>query len=331
MAAFEKRGQYWRAKIRRKGFPDQSRSFDTRAEAEMWARAIESEMDRGLYVDRTEAEKNLLSDLIDRYLREVTPGKRGAGPEESRLRALQRRPIAQIKMAALSSSHIASYRDERLKQVAAGTINKELNHLAHVIETGRREWGIQLPENPVRMVRRPSPPKARDRRFRQGEEERLRQAMQDARNPFLVPVVDLAIETGMRQGELVGLLWQHIDLKHRVAHLPLTKNGEARSVPLSSKARAVLAALKPADVDAPTGPVFAGLTGEAVKRAFMRTCDRAGLDDFHFHDLRHEATSRLFEKGLNPMEVASITGHKTLQMLKRYTHLNARDLAAKLG
>ncbi len=130
---------------------------------------------------------------------------------------------------------------------------------------------------------------------------------------------------------MVGLLWQHIDLKHRVAHLPLTKNGEARSVPLSSKARAVLAALKPPDVDAPTGPVFAGLTGEAVKRAFIRACDRAGLDDFHFHDLRHEATSRLFEKGLNPMEVASITGHKTLQMLKRYTHLNARDLAAKLG
>ncbi len=331
MAAFEKRGQYWRAKIRRRGFPDQSRSFDTRVEAEMWARAIESEMDRGLYVDRTEAEKNLLADLIDRYLREVTPGKRGASPERSRLLALQKRPIAQIKMAALSSAHIASYRDDRLKQVSAGTVNKELNHLAHVIETGRREWSIQLPENPVRMVRRPSPPRARDRRFRQGEEERLRLAMQDARNPFLVPVVDLAIETGMRQGEVVGLLWQHIDLKHRVAHLPLTKNGEARSVPLSSKATAVLAVLKPADVDAPKGPVFVGLTSEAIKRAFIRACDRAGLGDFHFHDLRHEATSRLFEKGLNPMEVASITGHKTLQMLKRYTHLNARDLATKLG
>ncbi|MFZ5521629.1 MAG: hypothetical protein ACOZD0_10550 [Pseudomonadota bacterium] len=103
-------------------------------------------------------------------------------------------------MAALSSTHIASYRDECLKQVSPGTVNKELNHLAHVIETGRRECGIQLPENPVRMVRRPSPPKARDRRFRQGEEARLRQAMQDARNPFLVPMVDLAIETGMRQG-----------------------------------------------------------------------------------------------------------------------------------
>ena len=96
MAALEKRGQYWRAKIRRKGFPDQSRSVDTRVEAEMWARAIESEMDRGLYVDRTEAERKLLAGLIDRYLREVTPSKRGAGPERSRLLALQKRPIAQI-------------------------------------------------------------------------------------------------------------------------------------------------------------------------------------------------------------------------------------------
>ena len=174
-----------------------------------------------------------------------------------------------------------------------------------------------LPENPVRVVRRPLPPKSTDRRFRQGEEDRLRQAMQGARNPFLVPVVDLDIESGMRQGEVVGLLWQHINLKHRVTQLSPTKSGEARSVPLSSKARAVLAALKPADVDAPTGPVFAGLTGEAVKRAFICPCDRAGPVDFYINDLGHEAASRLFEKGLNPMEVASIPGHKTLQMLKR--------------
>lgn len=330
MAAFEKRGQYWRVKIRRKGYPEQTRSFDLKSQAEAWARSIENEMDKGTFVDRTETEKNTLADLIDRYLKEVTPLKRGKDPETSRLKALSQRPLAALKMSALSSKHIAQYRDERLKEVSAGTINKELNHLAHVIETGRREWGIQLPENPVRMVRRPAEPKARDRRFREGEEAQLRLACEDARNPFLLPVIELAIETGMRQGEIVGLLWQHVDLAGRVAHLPLTKNGEARSVPLSRKAGAVLAALRPSE-ETKSGPVFPGLTTEAIKRAFMRACDRAGLVDFHFHDLRHEATSRLFEKGLNPMEVASITGHKTLQMLKRYTHLNAGDLAAKLG
>jgi len=177
MATFEKRGQYWRAKIRRKGYPEQTQSFDLKSKAEAWARSIENEMDKGTFVDRTETEKNTLGDLIDRYLKEVTPLKRGKGPEASRLQALRQRPLAALKMSALSSKHIAQYRDERLKEVSAGTINKELNHLAHVIETGRREWSIQLPENPVRMVRRPAAPKARDRRFREGEEAQLRLAL----------------------------------------------------------------------------------------------------------------------------------------------------------
>ncbi len=171
MAAFEKRGQHWRAEIRRKGYSEQTRSFDLKSQAEAWARSIENEMDKGTFVDRTETEKNTLGDLIDRYLKEVTPLKRGKETEASRLQALRQRPLAALKMSALSSKHIAQYRDERLRGgVAAGTINKELNHLAHVIETGRREWGIQLPENPVRMVRRPAAPKARDRRFGKGEE-----------------------------------------------------------------------------------------------------------------------------------------------------------------
>lgn len=216
-----------------------------------------------------------------------------------------------------------------MKQVSAATINKELNHLAHVIETARREWGVQLPENPVRMVRRPSAPTPRSRRLQNDEERRLLAECKGARNGALAPVVTLAIETAMRQGELVGLHWHHINLKKRIAHLPLTKNGEPRTVPLSKKAASTLRTL--ADKSGKTSAVFKGLTAEAVKRAFIRACKRAEIKDFHFHDLRHEATSRLFEKGLNPIEVASITGHKTLQMLKRYTHLRAVDLVRRLG
>jgi len=327
MACFEKRGKYWRAKIRRKGYPDQSRSFDTRAQAEIWVRDVEGEMDRGVFLDRNEAERNTLAEVIERYLVEVTPGKRGAGPESCRLRALQRRPIAKFKMSALTSSLIARYRDERLAQVSAGTVNKELNHLSHVIETARREWGIQLPNNPVQLVRRPACPKGRDRRFVDGECERLLAACAESRNRHLLPVVQLAIETAMRQGELVNLVWKHVDFVRRTAHLPETKNGEARTVPLSTKAVAVIAGL-PRSL---SGEIFPGLTTESIKRAFIRACDRAGIENFHFHDLRHEATSRLFELGLNPIEVASITGHKTLQMLRRYTHLRAGDLAQKLG
>lgn len=168
-------------------------------------------------------------------------------------------------------------------------------------------------------MRRPQGAKPRDRRLVGDEAQRLLAACTDARNPFLLPIVKLAIETAMRQGEIVSLDWKHVDLKKCVAYLPETKNGEPRGVPLSTTAVATIRALPRST----TGKLFPGVTTEAVKRAFMRACERAEIENFHFHDLRHEATSRPFEKCLNPLEVASITGHKTLQMLRRYTHLRA--------
>ena len=131
----------------------------------------------------------------------------------------------------------------------------------------------------------------------------------------------------MRQGEIVHLRWEHIDLTRRTAHLPDTKNGEPRTVPLSRAAIETLRAL-PRSLH---GDVFPGLTTEAIKRSFSRATRRAQIVDFRFHDLRHEATTRLFERGLNIMEVSSVTGHKDLRMLRRYTHLRAEDLAQKLG
>jgi integrase len=131
----------------------------------------------------------------------------------------------------------------------------------------------------------------------------------------------------MRQSELVGLKWKNIDFQRRTAFLPHTKNGESRSVPLSAEALNVLGNL-PRSI---SGDVFPGLTTTAVKKAFTRATRRAEIEDFHFHDLRHEATTRLFERGLNIMAVAAITGHKDLRMLQRYTHLKAEDLARKLG
>jgi integrase len=142
-----------------------------------------------------------------------------------------------------------------------------------------------------------------------------------------VHFVALAIETGMRRGELLGLLWDNVDLERRTAFLPVTKNGESRGVPLSNRAVEVLRALPPST----NGRVFGELTREALKQSFNRAARRTGITGLRVHDLRHEATSRLFEKGLNVMEVAFVTGHKTLQMLKRYTHLSVTDLATTLG
>jgi len=264
--------------------------------------------------------------VLERYRREVTPGKRGASAEDYRLRAICRRPLASIPLIELASPDIATYRDARLACVAPATVTRELIVIAHALEIARREWGIGPRENPVRFVRRPRATRGRDRRLRGDEEARLLAACAAARNPSLLPVVRLALETAMRQGEIVSLARSDIDRARRIALLKDTKNGHHRAVPLSPAALAVIDAL-------PEGPgrLFGALTTGAVKRAFRRASCRAGLQDLRFHDLRHEATSRLFERGLSTMEVATITGHRTLAMLYRYAHLDAEALARKLA
>ena len=327
MATYEKRGKFWRVKVRRVGAPEQTRTFDNKALAERWARSVDTQIDDGILVDRRAADRTSLAQVLERYRLEVTPTKRGAQDENLRLRAMALRPFARIRMSALTSSYLAVYRDERLKVVSGATVNREFNVLSHAIDTARREWDIYLPLNPCTLVRRPPQGRPRNRRLRRDEEARLLSACREARNVWLAHVVTLAIETGMRRGELLALQWPYVDLEKRIAFLPITKNGESRGVPLSSRAVGVFRALP----RSASPRVFGGLTAQAVKLSFKRAVRRAGIEDLRLHDLRHEATSRFFEKGLNVMEVAAVTGHKTLQMLKRYTHLSAGDLAARLG
>ena len=196
----------------------------------------------------------------------------------------------------------------------------ELALLSNLFTVAAKEWRMESLTNPVLAVRKPAASRPRERRLVGDEEARLLASCAD----WLRPMVILALETGMRKGEILALRWENVDLAKRVALLPDTKNGTARHVPLSSRAGDVLKGL-PRNI---SGGVF---TNQNVSHAFIAATQKAGIEGLHFHDLRHEATSRLFEKGLNPMQVAAITGHKTLQMLKRYTHLRAEDLAKMLG
>lgn len=338
MASIRQRGIYWEARVRRDGWPTISRSFNTKADARAWATVIESEMERGVFIDRTEAEKNTLGDLFQRYLTEVSSQKKGHDTERYRLDSLQRDPIAQYKVAGLSGKLMAEWRDKRLKKVTGSTVNRDLNLISHVINVARKEWGMHI-ENPVSMIRRPPENKARKRRLATGEEERLLAELeQTARsergtfepggthNPWIRPLVILAIETAMRRSELLALRWSDVFLADRYVRLHDTKNGESRDVPLSTRAYGLLNGL-PRHI---SGRVFP-TTADAIKKAFTRAVARAGLGDLHFHDLRHEATSRLAEKLDNVLELSACTGHKTLSMLKRYYHPRAKDLARKLG
>jgi len=252
----------WQVKVRRKGFPAISKMFDSKARAEAWEHQIESEMSRGAFMDRTEAERNTLGDLLERYVREVTPQKKGHETEGYRIRALMAsQKICEFRIASLSSKEIAARWDARLTSVSGSAVNGEMNILSHVIETARKEWGVALHENPVSLVRRPKHNASRARRLATVEQDRLFTACDSARNPFLRPVVELALETTMRQGELVSLEWRYVDLSKRVVHLVTTNNGESRGVPLSSRTTALMVALP----WSAHGKVFPGLTAEAVK------------------------------------------------------------------
>ncbi|MDY0261898.1 site-specific integrase [Syntrophotalea acetylenica] len=323
MASINKRGPYqWQVKIRRKGYPLQSKTFETEEDAKKWARLIESEMDRGIFVCQAEAEKTTLEEALKRYKREITPGKKGKKQEESRINILSRSPLGPRYLASIRGTDVAKYRDERLLERSPITVNNELILLSHLYTVAKKEWGMEGLRNPVRDIRKPKQPSGRDRRLRPGEEERLLKHTP----PRLRPLIVLALETAMRLGELVNLRWENINLARRTAHLPETKNDSARTVPLSTSAIKEFKAL-PRHLD---GQIFT-YSANAASIAFSDLVKKQEIENLRFHDLRHEATSRLFEKGLNPMEVASITGHKTLQMLKRYTHLRAEDLAEKLG
>lgn len=335
MATFRKRYRKWQARVRRHGFPDQVKTFGSKTEAEQWARAVEGDMDRRHFLDRTVAERTLLGQVLERYASEVCPTKRGGPIEQRRLRFIARQRLAKLSMAALRPQDVADYRDMRLKALKPSTANRELQLLAAVVAHSMREWGVAIPANPVAHVRFPPAGPGRSRVFEGEEEARLMAALAGAgytriprlqHNPWIKPIVELALETACRRGELLGMRWEHVDRERRTVRLLLTKNGDERIVPLSSRALRIIDAL-PRSIDGRLFPI----RWTALHQAFTKACRRAGLDDFHFHDLRHVATTRLASKLPNVVELSAVTGHRSLKMLQRYYHTRPEDLARKLG
>lgn len=318
----------WQALVRRKGYPVQTRTFGNYRDAELWAATIESEMGRGVWRPSAEAENTTLREALERYAAEITPRKRGARQETGRVNKLLRHPLALRSLAAVRGKDVADFIHSREAEGAGGnTIRLDLALISHVYTIARSVWGMESLVNPVALVRgaRPRLPAGRDRRLGPGEEARLLAAASEI-NPELNSIIVIAIETAMRQGEIISMRWADVDLKARTVRLVQTKNGTPRTVPLSTRAAGVLADL-PRRID---GRVWS-YSVEGVRSGWQKARARAGITGLTFHDLRHESVSRLFEAGFNPLEVATISGHKTLQMLRRYTHLRAQDLVDRLG
>lgn len=317
-----KQGKSWLCRVRRKGYPDQAKSFRTRTEAESWGRSIESGLDKGIVLDTREAGRTSVSEALDRYLREVTPGKKWSGIERARIVRLKASELAGRTLLSLRGGDVAAYRDKRLAEGKSGnTVRLELALISHLYRIAITEWKMEGLVNPVSNIRKPKPARARDRRLKDGEEALLLKSQSPLREAII-----LAVETAMRRSELCGLTRDQIDRRRRVARLDTTKNGDAREVPLSTRALEAIDAL-PLRVDR----LLLGVTADWLSHAFIDHCKAVGIKGLHLHDCRREAISRLFEKGWSLEEVRAVSGHRTIQMLAVYSKLKADDLVKKLA
>lgn len=323
MATIRKHRGKWQAIVRRKGRGSASKTFHIRRDAERWARDQERKLDNGTFGKLLPQEVSL-AELLTRYRDTITVTKKGALQETRRIQRLLKDPLTSLNADQITSDRLASFRDKRLRDgTRAAAIDLIL--IGHCLKIAMNEWGLSLTANPVDRVTRPAPPKARQRRLEASEYIALERAASHTKNPYLWPIIILAIETGMRRSELLGLTWDNINLKHRTAYLPDTKNGNSRTVPLSSKAVAVIS-----NLDKARAHLFP-ISDNAIRLSWDKLKKRAKLNDLRFHDLRHEAISRFFERGLSVAEVALISGHKDPRMLMRYTHLKAEHIAQKLA
>jgi integrase len=296
-----------------------------RKDAEAWAREMEVQADRrDLPRDPKVLQRITLGQLVERYRDTVSVRKRGYDVERIVLNAFLRHRICRKPLSEIEASDFASYRDERLMKITASTLKRELAPLHNMFELARDEWGLPLRDNPLRKVRVRSVHLRRERRLKHGELDQLIQAAQMCRNPLILPIILFAVETGMRRSEILSLRREHIDQQGRSILLSHTKNGHSRIVPITDAA-AEIVAMVPMREDR----IFP-ITSTAFRLAWDRLRKRAGIIDLHFHDLRHEAISRFFERGLTVPEVALLSGHRDARMLFRYTHPDREHIMRKL-
>lgn len=337
--AVNKRGRRWQARVRR-GCIKTTKTFDTQAEAAAWAAAQAGAIAGDTYQDRTREKATTLRQILQQYLGEVTPTKKGHRTETARLKDWMRRPWAALPLTSITPAHITEWRNE---QIAAGkapsTISNHLNTLSHVFKIARSEWGYRV-ENPVAGIRRPKARRARIAVPDDQLEAALLKAAAESKASWLVPFIVIAAWTALRQGEIRALKWGDVDLNNHDLHVRDSKNGDERWVPLLPVAEAALlkwAGNKSLD-ECREEWVFPSLTAAkdeeepqpislytatcAFKRVMQAAFEVAPADKkpqkIRFHDLRHWACTRLADYHVDALDLAKTTGHRTLQVLARY-------------
>jgi integrase len=336
MASIEKRttqstGQTtYRVKVRLKGYPAQTATFQRLTDAKKWAQHTETAIREGRHFKTAESKKHTLAELVERYIADVFPTNPKMKAKRTAHLEWWREQIGDRLLADVTPALIVECRDKlangitrRGKQRAPATVVRYMAGLSHAFTVAVNEWGW-LEDSPMRKVKKPTEPRGRVRFLDDDERARLLEASKDSESTYLYPIVVLALSTGMRRGEILGLKWQDVDTQAGFLILHDTKNGERRRVPVAGHALAVIrnhAKVRRIDSDY----LFPGrIAGKPIdiRKPWEKALKRAEIDDFHFHDLRHSAASYLAMNGASLAEIAEVLGHKTLQMVKRYAHLS---------
>lgn len=341
MATFRKRGNTYQAAVCVNGIR-KTATHDTKEAAQKWARQMEAALDSGTYVDLSEAAQTTLQSLIKRFATEQVIGQRRTPAAAQReiylLNRLAARPLAQKTMAKLTASDFAQYRTDRLQEVSPATVRNELIEFSLVIKTAINEWGLQLPGNPAESskVKRPKVSNKRDRVLDHAEYERLGNALRQCQNPLVHPAALFSYETGLRMSELLGVTWRDVNFEEQTVHVNKvldsttkkivwkTKNGDIRYVCLSTQAIKILRELLRTD-----SSVFP-VTHDTLDSAFEHARERAKVVDFHWHDLRHCAITKMARYIPNPMDLMTVSGHKNVEQVVRYYTAQRASALAKL-
>lgn len=317
--------------IRLKGYPPQTASFERLTDAKKWAASTESAIREGRHFKTTEAKRHTFTNLVERYIKDVLPSKPASYNKQKAQLEWWNERLGHYVLADITPALIVQYRDElangitcRGTQRGPATVVRYMAALSHIFSQAAGEWEL-LQDNPVKRVKKPKEPSGRVRFLDDAERERLLEACKESRTDILYMCVILALSTGMRYSELMNLKWADVDLKAGSIILHKTKNGERRRVPVAGHGLELLKQhAKIRAIDTPL--LFPGKYKRQqpldIVEGFENAVKKAGIEDFHWHDLRHSAASYLAMNGASLAEIAEILGHKTLQMVKRYAHLS---------
>jgi integrase len=323
-----KRGVRWKAVIRRRGYPPTSETFERKTDADKWARSVEAKIEAGKYQDQSQARRHTVGDLIDRYIAEIIPQKKAGAVQVFQLHQWQSE-LGLLRLSELTPDRIISARDKLTKRdgndgpVSNSTVNRYHAALAHALTVAEKQYGW-IEDNPMRRVPKLKEPQGRVRYLSDAERRALLDACRNSANPYLLPIVLIAITTGMRRGEIENLTWGDIDWQQDRIIIHESKNNLRRSAPLLQIVKDVLARHRPKSPEA-GALVFPGRSGIrpiVMKKAWYSALSEAGIEDFRFHDLRHTAASYLAMNGASIPEISAVLGHKSHQMASRYAHLS---------